>query len=172
SERERIASSRIGRPAPSVKVFVSYRREDSKWPARQIYEAFLRHLPPKQVFIDIESIPPGADFVEILEQQDEACEMVLALIGPGWIGNVEPKTGLRRLDNPDDFVRIEICAALSRAIPVVPVLLEGAPMPEVNQLPEDMRRLVRRQAAFVAYLTFDTDVDRLIKRLGFGKQTT
>ena len=172
SAREGIATPRIGRPTPSVKVFISYRREDSKWPARQIYEAFLRHLPPEQVFIDIDSILPGADFVEILEQQVEACEKVLALIGPCWIGNADPKTGRRRLDNPNDFVRIEICAALSRAIPVVPVLLEGAPMPEVNQLPEDMRMLVRKQAEFVEYRTFDTDVDRLIKRLGFGKRTT
>ena len=81
-------------------------------------------------------------------------------------------TGRRRLDNPKDFVRIEICAALSRAIPVVPVLLEGAPMPEEDQLPEDMRMLVRRQAEFVEYRTFDADVDRLIKRLGLGKPTT
>jgi len=171
--REFIAlSSARDRPAALTKVFISYRREDSKWPARQIYESFKRHLPPEQVFIDIDSIPPGADFVEILEHQVEASEMVLALIGPGWLRNADPKTGRRRLDNPKDFVRIEICAALSRAIPVVPVLLEGAPMPEEDQLPEDMRMLVRRQAEFVEYRTFDADVDRLIKRLGLGKPTT
>jgi hypothetical protein len=129
-------------------------------------------LPPEQVFIDIDSIPPGADFVDILERQVEVSEMVLALIGPGWLRNADPKTGRRRLDNPKDFVRIEICAALSRAIPVVPVLLEGAPMPEEDQLPEDMRILVRRQAEFVDYRTFDADVDRLIKRLGLDKPTT
>jgi len=157
------ASTRIGRP---VKVFISYRREDSKWPARQMYEAFLRHVPHGQVFIDIDSIPPGADFVKILEHQVEACEMVLALIGRDW--NTDPRTGRRRLDDPKDFVCIEICAALSRDIPVVPVLLDGEPMPEANQLPEDMRMLARRQAESVGYRTFGTDVDRLIKRLGFG----
>jgi len=87
----------------------------------------------------------------------------------GWITNADPKTGKRRLDNPKDFVRIEICAALSRGIPVVPVLLDGAPMPKMDQLPEDMRMLVRRQAEFVEYRTFDTDVDRLIRRLGLSK---
>ena len=104
-----------------------------------------------------------------MEQQVGACEIVLALVGPGWIANTDPKTGERRLDNPKDFVRIEICAALSRGIPVVPVLLDGAPMPKMDQLPEDMRMLVRRQAEFVEYRTFDTDVDRLIRRLGLSK---
>jgi hypothetical protein len=118
-----VAALRAGRGQPirtsaSAKVFISYRREDSKWPARQLYNSFLRRLPHGQVFIDIDSIPPGADF-EILEHQVEECEIVLALIGPGWIGNTDAKTGRRRLDDPKDFVRIEICAALSRGIPVL-----------------------------------------------------
>jgi hypothetical protein len=167
AEAVRLAGDR--RTSPLAKVFISYRREDSKWPARQLYNSFLRHLPRGQVFIDIDSIPPGADFVEILEHQVEECEIVLALIGPGWIGNTDAKTGQRRLDNPKDFVRIEICAALSRDIPVVPVLLDGTPMPEVDQLPEDMRMLTRKQAEIVAYNTFETDVDRLIRRLGLSK---
>jgi TIR domain len=157
------------RTSASAKVFISYRREDSKWPARQLYNSFLRHLPQRQIFIDIDSIPPGADFVEILEQQVKECEIVLALIGPGWTGNMDPKTGRRRLDNPKDFVRIEICAALSRGISVVPVLLDGTPMPEVDQLPEDMRMLTRKQAEIVAYHTFETDVNRLMRRLGLSK---
>src|SRR5262245_4034564 len=164
----RAARARPTGPSASAKVFISYRREDSKWPARQLYNSFLRHLPHGQVFIDIDSIPPGADFVEILEHQFEEFEIVLALIGPGWIGNADPKTGRRRLDNPKDFVRIEICAALSRGIPVVPVLLDGTPMPEVDQLPEDMRMLTRKQAEIVAYHTFETDVNRLIRRLGLS----
>jgi TIR domain len=166
SEATRLATT----TSPLTKVFISYRREDSKWPARQLYKAFLRHLPREQLFIDFDSIPLGADFVEILQRQVRECDIVIALIGPGWVDNPDTKTGQRRLDNPKDFVRIEICAALSRAIPVVPVLLEGAKMPEAEQLPKDMRMLVRRQAEFVGYLSFDTDVDRLIKRLGFGKE--
>jgi hypothetical protein len=154
--------------SPQARVFISYRREDSKWPARQMYEAFLRHVPKKQVFMDIDSIAPGADFAEILQNQVTQCEIVLALIGPGWAGNTDPSTGQRRLDNPKDFVRIEICAALSRAIRIVPVLLDDAPMPNGEQLPEDMRTLVGRQAEFVGYRTFDADVDRLIRRIGFG----
>jgi TIR domain-containing protein len=160
------------RTSPLAKVFISYRREDTKWPARQMYAALSRHLPDGQVFIDIDSIPPGADFVEILHRQVKGCEMVLALIGREWVESSDPKTGQRRLDNPNDFVRIEICAALSRAIPVIPVLLDGARMPDEEQLPEDMRTLARRQAEFVEYRTFDADVDRLIRKLGFGKEKT
>jgi hypothetical protein len=171
SEKEAAAIGLAGAPrtSPLARVFISYRREDSKWPARQIYEAFSRHLPHGQVFMDIDSIPPGADFVEILQGQVRQCEIVLVLVGLGWAGYTDPKTGQRRLENPKDFVRIEICAALSRGIPVIPVLLDGAPMPDVEQLPEDMRELVRRQAEFVEYRTFDADVDRLIRRLGFDK---
>jgi hypothetical protein len=79
AEAARLAGDR--RTSPLAKVFISYRREDSKWPARQLYNSFLRHLPHGQVFIDVDSIPPGADFVEILEEQVGACEIVLALIG-------------------------------------------------------------------------------------------
>jgi hypothetical protein len=166
---ELVSALRVSGTAPGAKVFISYRREDSKWPARQMYEALLRYLPHGRVFIDIDSIPPGSDFVEILQRQVKECELVLALIGDEWIGNFDPKTGQRRLDNPNDFVRIEICAALSRGIPVVPVLLDGALMPDEDQLPADMRTLSRKQAEFVAYRTFDADVDRLIGRLGLAK---
>jgi len=145
SEKEAAAMGLAGAPRTSPLA--------RKWPARQIYEAFSRHLPHGQVFMDIDSIPPGADFVEILQGQVRQCEIVLVLVGLGWAGYTDPKTGQRRLENPKDFVRIEICAALSRGIPIIPVLLDGAPMPDVEQLPEDMRELVRRQAEFVEYRT-------------------
>jgi hypothetical protein len=160
---------REARPTGSAKVFISYRREDSKWPARQIYEVFLKHLPCEQIFIDIDSIPPGADFVKILEDQVAQCEIVLALIGPHWIEIIDPKTGRRRLDNPKDFVRIEIRSALSNGIQVVPVLLDDTPMPHADQLPEDIKILAEKRAEFVGYRSFEGDVERLIRRLGFSK---
>src|SRR4051812_14372865 len=107
------------------KIFLSYRREDSRWPARQLYEALARTLPRNQVFMDIDSIPPGADFVEILSSWVDECDILLALIGPGWIGTADSRTGQPKLQNPEDFVRIEIREALLRGIPVVPILLEG-----------------------------------------------
>jgi hypothetical protein len=94
-----------------AKVFISYRREDSRYQARSIYNAFVKALPPDSVFMDVDPIKPGDDFVEILEGWVQQCEVLLALIGPGWINSADPRTGLRRLDNPEDFVRIEIRGA-------------------------------------------------------------
>lgn len=148
------------------KVFISYRRDDSKWQAREIYRALTAVLPRDHVFMDIDSIPPGADFVEVLEGWVEKCDVLLAVIGPGWAEAVDPKTGRRRLENPNDFVRIEIRRALVRGIPVVPVLLDRAPIPDEDQLPDDLKRLTRRQAEFIEHRTVDADVERLIRRLG------
>jgi formylglycine-generating enzyme required for sulfatase activity len=150
------------------KIFISYRRHDSQWPADGIYKALQLAAPRGHVFMDVDSIPLGADFVEILERWVGECEIMLALIGAGWINAVDPATGRRRLDDPHDFVRIEIREALRRGIPVVPVLIDGAPMPGAADLPDDLRSLVRRQAEFVQLRTFDADVARLMRKLGVG----
>ena len=149
----------------AAKVFISYRREDSRYPARDIQRAFCRSLPDDHVFMDVNSIPLGANFRKILKDWVDQCEVLLPLIGPGWIDAREPKTNQRRLDNKDDFVRIEIGQALARGIPVVPVLLDGTAMPDVDLLPDDLKEIVNRQAEFVEYRTFDADVERLIRRL-------
>ena len=147
------------------KVFISYRRDDAKWQAREIYRALTQVLPRDHVFMDIDSIPPGADFVDILEGWVEQSDILLALIGSGWVNAMDPKSGRRRLENPDDFVRIEVRKGLARGIPVVPVLLDGAAIPEADQLPDDLKKLVRRHAEFIEHRTVDTDVERLIKKL-------
>jgi TIR domain len=152
------------------KVFISYRREDSRYQARRVYDAFVHALPPDTVFMDVDSIPPGADFVEILEGWVQQCDVLLALIGPSWLSSIDPRTNLRRLDNPEDFVRIEIRGALERKIPVVPVLLDATEMPTAADLPDDIMALRRRHAEFVDFRTFDADVQRLIKRLKIGKE--
>jgi TIR domain len=152
------------------KVFISYRREDSRYQARRIYDAFVHALPPDTVFMDVDSIAPGDDFVEILEGWVQQCEVLLALIGPRWLNSIDPRTNLRRLDNPEDFVHIEIRGALARKIPVVPVLLDAAEMPTAAELPDDIKALRRKNAEFVDFRTFDADVQRLIKRLKLGKK--
>jgi hypothetical protein len=152
------------------KVFISYRREDSRYQARRVYDAFVHALPPDTVFMDVDSIPPGADFVEILEGWVKQCDVLLALIGPNWLNSIDPRTSLRRLDNSEDFVRIEIRGALERKIPVVPVLLDATEMPTAAELPDDIKALRRRHAEFVDFRTFDADVQRLIKRLKIGKK--
>src|SRR5262249_61916295 len=137
----------------ATKVFISYRRDVSRYQARMIHAAFCHVIPRDDVFMDVNSIPPGADFRKILKDWVNQSEVLLALIGPGWIDARDPKTKRWRLDNPSDFVRIEIGEALARGIPVVPVLIDGTPMPDVGRLPEDLKGLVDRQAEFVDYRT-------------------
>jgi len=138
--------------------------DGSHWaPSKQLLPSQPGHKP--RVFIDIDDIPPGLDFHKILKDEVNKCAVQLALIGPAWIDATDPKTGHRRLDDPDDFVRIEIAAALARGIPVVPVLIERAPMPDIDLLPDDLKKLTDRQAEFIEFRTFDHDVERLIRRL-------
>jgi len=153
----------------AAKVFISYRREDSRYQARMIHGAFCKAIPSDHVFMDVDSIPPGANFRKVLKGWVDECEVLLALIGPGWIDALDPKTKGRRLDNKNDFVRIEIGEALARGIPVVPVLLDGTEMPDVDLLPEDLKELVDRQAEFVEFRTFEADAERLIRKLGLSQ---
>jgi uncharacterized protein len=153
------------------KVFISYRRDDAKWQAREIYRALTQVLPRDCVFMDIDSVPIGIDFADFLEGWVDQCDIMLVLIAAGWADGVDPKTGRPRLENPDDFVRIEVRKGLARGIPVVPILLDGAQLPEAGRLPDDLLRLVRRQAEFIHHRTVDTDVDRLIQKLRLTEQS-
>lgn len=154
-----------------AKVFISYRRDDAKWQAREIYRALTQVLPRDSVFMDVDSIPPGADFVTVLEGWVDQCDILLALIGPGWLEAIDPQTSRRKLDDPNDFVRIELRKGLARGIPVVPVLLDGAPIPVTDRLPDDLEQLTRRHAQFIELRTVDTDVERLIRKLGLARPT-
>jgi len=156
------------------KIFISYRRDDSRYQAAKIYDAFVRGLPRENIFMDVDTIPLGVDFVKVLEGWVEQCEVLLVLMGPNWANSTDPKTRKRRVDNPKDFVRVELRGALTRDIPVVPVLLDGAELPDDADLPDDIKGLLNRNAEFVDFRTFDADVQRLIKKLGVGssaKQT-
>jgi TIR domain len=144
-------------------IFISYRREENKYQARMIFDAFQNAK--VNVFYDVDSIPLGRDFRETIMVQVQKCDVLLALVGRNWAQWLDPKTKLPRLENADDFVRIEIGTALNRGIPVVPVLLDDAPLPETDQLPNDLRNLFDRQAEFISFRTFDDDVKRPITKL-------
>jgi formylglycine-generating enzyme required for sulfatase activity len=148
-----------------ARLFISYRRADSQHAVDRLYEALRRHLPKKDIFIDVDTIPKGVDFADHLSRHVSQCETLLAIVGPHWL-NMTDETGRRRLDDPDDFVRIEIAAALKRNIPVVPVLLDGTPMPRADQLPPDLRGFERRNAAFLSRDSFRGDMAQLIRDLG------
>lgn len=164
-EYVRRAKSAASSGASVGKVFISYRRDDSRYQARAIYEKFTQFVPRENVFMDLDSIPPGADFRKMLKHWVDQCDVLLVLIGPSWVRSADSGTGQSKLSNPSDFVRIEIAGALARDIPVVPVLLDGASMPRREQLPEDLKELVNRNAARVEFSQFDEDVQRLIRNL-------
>jgi hypothetical protein len=145
-------------------IFISYRREENKYQARMIFDAFQKTA-PAQIFYDADSIPLGRDFKAVIMGQVQKCDVLIALIGANWEKCVDPKTGLQRLENPNDFVRIEIGTALNRGIPVVPLLIDDAPLPDKDQLPSDLRDLFDRQAEYISFRTFDADVKRLISKL-------
>jgi hypothetical protein len=142
-------------------IFISYRRSDSAPYAGRLFDRLTAHFSDPQVFMDLE-IKPGDDFVERLEDGVGHCDVLLVLIGPGWLG-AEDAEGARRLDDPEDFARIEILAALNRDIRVIPVLVGGAVMPTARDLPQALMPLARRQALEVSDLRFRADTDRLIE---------
>lgn len=128
------------------RIFISYRRDDSGYIAGMLAERLEAVFGTDSVFIDVDAIPLGVDFREYLNQAVAKSELMLALMGNEWL-NVKNAQGLRRLDDPADFVRIEIEAALKRQIPVVPVLLEQARMPLEAELPPSLQPLAFRNAA-------------------------
>jgi hypothetical protein len=153
------------------KIFISYRREDSQWPARSLRDALVPHVrdPRTDIFMDIDNIPLGVNFADHIGAQVAGCDVLLALIGPGWV-SLENEHGRRRLDDPKDFVRLEIAQALKRGIPVVPVLLDGVAMLKIEQLPDDLRELAMRNGVEVRHATFAMDAERLIRGLGLSKE--
>jgi TPR repeat protein len=145
-------------------VFISYRREDSHAWAGRIYDRLSNRLGHENVFFDVDNIAPGLDFIEVLSERVGNCDALVAVIGKDWLSSAN-KNGARRLDDPNDFVRIEIEAALARDIRVIPVLVEDATMPATDDLPESLKKLARRQGIEISHTRFDSDVERLSRAL-------
>jgi tetratricopeptide (TPR) repeat protein len=137
------------------RIFISYRRQETAWPAGRLYDVLVEHFPAEQVFKDVDNIEPGEDFVERITAAVGSCDVLLVLIGPQWL-TITDETGRPRLDDPEDFVRLEIETALNRKIRVIPILVDGAHMPRANELPPALASLIRRNAVEINPLTFDT----------------
>ena len=146
------------------KIFISYRRDDSVGYAGRLHAALGKHLGTGQIFRDIDTVKAGEDFYDVTERSVQSCNILIAIIGKQWL--MISNGSVRRLDEPDDFVRLEIASALSRGIPVVPVLVQGATMPRAQDLPDDLRSLIRRKAFEISDARWDYDVRQLIKELG------
>jgi hypothetical protein len=146
------------------RIFISYRRDDSRGYAGRLQGDLSRRYSDEHVFRDVE-IPPGADFGEYITGLVNKCNVVLAIIGPGWL-DARDREGERRIDKPDDWVRLEIEQALARdGVEVIPVLVDGARLPPREELPPSMLALRRRNAFELSDSRWDYDVEQLGKRL-------
>jgi len=145
-------------------IFINYRRDDSPAMAGRLHDRLAQSFGRKNLFMDVDHIPPGVDFVKLLNRQVAACDLFIAVIGPNWL-DVRNERGDRRLNAPDDFVTIEIAAALARDIRVVPVLVDGARMPQVGDLPESLKPLVNRQAIDLRHAHFGRDAEALVEKI-------
>jgi hypothetical protein len=147
-----------------ARIFMTYRRADTAYPAAWLFDRLASHFGRDQIFKDIDSIELGDDFVEVINAAVGSCDVLLALIGDKWLTIAGPD-GRRRLDDPGDYVRLEIEAALARDVRVIPILVEGAQMPRADELPASLAKLARRQALELSSARFDADTRRLLRVL-------
>jgi hypothetical protein len=146
-------------------VFISYRRQDSQSAAGRLADHLKEHMRGVPIFRDVETIEPGVDFVEAIGRALESCGVLLAVIGPRW-ANLADGAGRRRLDDPNDYTRLEIATALARQdVRVIPVLVEGAQMPGGDDLPENLKPLSRRNAIELTDKRWEYDVSQLVETL-------
>src|SRR5262245_36697875 len=148
----------------SGKIFINYRRGDDPGNTGRLFDQLEDVFSRDRLFMDVDSIPPGRDFVHVLDEQVAQCDVLLAVIGKDWL-DARDDHGVRRLDKPDDFVRIEIASALKQGKLVIPVLVHDARMPRAEDLPEAIRPLARRNAVRLTHERFKSDTEGLIKSI-------
>lgn len=144
----------------SAGIFISYRRDDSAGFAGRLYDRLVSRYGADRLFIDIDTIRPGHDFAEDITAALSGSAVCLVLIGRRW-GSITLPDGKRRLEDPTDFVRLEVAAAIREGLTVIPVLVEGALPPSAESLPEELRALSRRQAIELSSERWNYDVGRL-----------
>lgn len=147
-----------------MRIFLSYRREDASGHAGRLYDALASRFGAENVFMDIDTIDLGADFVNVITEAVASCDVLIALIGRQWLTAADAE-GRRRLDTPDDFVRLELDAALKRDVFVIPACVQGAAQPSPEQLPHALASLARRHGTDLRDIGWHDDVKRLVERL-------
>ena len=146
-------------------IFISYRRSDSAASAGRIRDRLTLLHPGRAIFMDVESIAPGDDFAEKIERAIGQCEVLVAIIGPGWLGETAGDGARRRIDEAEDFVRHEVATALGQGLRILPVLVDNAPLPAARDLPEEVRALTRRNAIEIRHARFDADIAALAQAI-------
>lgn len=154
-------------------IFISYRVKDTQVATGRLIDALKLHISENQIFMDIDKIEPGLDFTQVISKYLNSSEIMLAIIGPDWMAyNAEKQT--YRINDNNDWVRKEIATALQRNIRVIPILIDGGTMPEEEQLPDDLKPLLLRQAYEISNKRWKYDCDQLIETLKrtLGEETT
>jgi hypothetical protein len=154
----------------SGQIFISYRREDSAAWAGRLFDS-LKIRPSSQIFIDVDSVGFGEDFVNKIKDTVGSCDVLIAMIGADWLTSSKP-VGRRRLENPDDSVRLEIATALMRGILVIPVLVDGAQIPEAAELPDELNPLARLNALKLNHDRFHIESDLLASAIEAALEKT
>ena len=148
-------------------VFISYRRENAAGEARALFNDLVERLGEDSVFMDVDSIALGRDFRSALQETTASCDLMLVLIGRNWAATKD-EGGRVRLENPDDYVRLEVEAGLKRNIVVTPVLVQGAHMPAPEDLPAEIRNFAYRNAFELSHNRWESDVQEMVRRLELG----
>ena len=145
-------------------IFISYRRDDSEGEAGRLFDDLTRAFGDDAVFMDVAGIKPGVDFRQAIEDNVASCGVFLAVVGPTWATIANPD-GTRRLEDPNDFVALEISSALKREVPVIPVLVHDAKMPAASLLPESLKSFAFHNSVEISHARWASDVDLLIEAL-------
>jgi hypothetical protein len=148
-----------------TRIFLSYRRADSEGYVGRMYDYLAQRFDEQNLFLDVATIEAGADFPAAIEEALAQCDVLVAVIGPGWL-NATDRRGRRRLDQPDDYVRLEVATALRRNLHVVPALVRGARLPNASKLPEDLAPLTQRNYIEISHKRFAYDMDQLVDAIG------
>jgi len=146
------------------KIFISYRRDDAPGWARHLFGDVKSEFGLDNVFIDVEALRPGDDFVDAIKERLSVCDVMLVVVGRRWLTSTDD-TGRRRLDDSADVHRIELETAIAHNLRIIPVLVERATMPKAEELPEPLRAITRRNAAELRDNRWDDDVRALINQL-------
>ena len=155
-----------------AKIFINYRREDTESDANHLKSELEKYVGKGKVFLDSKGIQPGRDWRDALQRSIKGSDCLLALIGPKWLNIADSETKQRRLDNPDDFVRQEIRGALqNKKMPVVPVLVGDARMPEPKDLPDELKELASRQNFELRQRRWEDDVRALAEGLSVASRS-
>jgi hypothetical protein len=146
------------------KIFISYRRDDAGDAAGRLSDRLTECFGGDSVFMDVDGIALGRDFRMVIDETLRQCGVMLAIMGKTWLQNTDAK-GNRRIDQPGDFVRLEIGTALKRDIPVIPVRVQGAGVPSENDLPDDLKKFAYRNAIELSQDRWHSDVQNLIEKM-------